>query len=152
MIVKQEEWDALVNAENKLKEKYSSELEKKIKEIKDLQYEIISLKNSLKPDEIQICIFNYIVGNKYGYRETIQWQLDSGINLSSGIRKQVLGLLKNISNKLQSDYDSKLEEQKENMKENMNHQYDWFHTKLKTLPLIVSKKRIVKLFQHYPKK
>jgi hypothetical protein len=152
MIVKQEEWNALVKAKEKLQEKHSADLENKQKEIEVLQYEIKRLHDSLKPDEIEINLFNYNVKNSsYPYNETLSWQLHSGITLSSGIRIQILKILKNISNKLQSDYDSKLEEQKEKMKEytkeNTKQRYDKFHTKLKTLPIIVSKKRIIELFE-----
>ena len=67
MIIKQEEWDALVNAKDLLEKKYTQRLQDKSEEITKLKGEISKLQKAIKPDEISIYACKYLIDptNKY---------------------------------------------------------------------------------------
>ena len=153
MLVKKEEWDDLVNAKDILEKDYNSKLEIKQKRIKELENEIFRLQKSLKPDEIELQLFYYVIDGNSSWRsqERLQWQikLPQTINLSMGITNQVLKLLKQVSTKIEEEFEKKRAVDLLELKNSNKTRYNWFHDRLKTLPSILSRKRVIKFFEYH---
>jgi hypothetical protein len=141
MIIKKEEWDKISKSLDMSREK-NNRLEDRIK----------FLENSRKSDEIKIstCISSPYCKNV--------WYIDSSkdLDLSSGIKRQILRLLSQISDKVQSTFNSTIEPEVEKRiaaiiqkeKYTSYSKLFYFYKKLASLPWYTPKKKIVKLFKN----
>lgn len=104
MIVKESEWNELYFHKEALEKEYKNKLEEKDSEIFGLNEKIKSLEKKLKPDYIEISIYKREV-DKYGYWNGIyNVQIDNcSLVLSSGIRVQILRIIRKITEELYKD-------------------------------------------------
>lgn len=153
MIVKKEEWDNLVNAKELLEKEYITKFKNIQKERNELQDEVFRLQKSIKPDEINLQLFYYNIDRYNSERLLWQIKLPQTLNLSRGITNQVLRILKQISNNIEDEFKEKYKLKIIELENSNKKRYDWFHDNLKTFPIFVSKKRLLRFFEnHYIKK
>ena len=104
MIVKEKEFKDLQESLVEQKEKY-------VNEIKALKAKIVELEKLIKPEEIKVKYFEYLENPYNSSRPSWNkdfilgnFELESSISLSSGVRRQILGLLRDIKRHFAEKY------------------------------------------------
>lgn len=109
MLVKESEWDELLNIKEKLQKNFENSLQTKDEEIKKLNTLVEELKSQNKPDYIEINIYKREVDRLGYWKDQCSVQIEqSKLKLSSGLRSQILRIFRNSLNEIYKDYNEKI--------------------------------------------
>jgi len=145
MIIKKSEFDELKKIKddeyNRIRELYSDAISLNSK----LNIEINELKESIKQDAIEVNIFaRKCSSNGFWIYDNVQLE-KTNVDLSHGIKGQILGMFRNVISKLSKQFDG-LEKLHNLQMQNVINKNLKFKTEILKFPLFISRSRILKLY------
>ena len=148
MIVKKEEWDKLQKDKEEVESSYKEKIKNLNSQISELNIKVKELEKERSFDNIEINIYKREVDN-YGYwKDYYNVQLEkTNIDLSQGIRGQILRIFRNSLNFFYKEYQEKLK-QKEDRISTFNSQKLIFLSSIEKLPYFIKRKRIIEIYNN----
>ena len=148
MIVKKEEWDKLQKGKEEVESSYKEKIKNLNSQISELNIKVKELEKERSFDNIEINIYKREVDN-YGYwKDYYNVQLEkTNIDLSQGIRGQILRIFRNSLNFFYKEYQEKLK-QKEDRISTFNSQKLIFLSSIEKLPYFIKRKRIIEIYNN----
>lgn len=147
MIIKESEYQKLINAEEILNKKYEQVLKDKNAELSAARLAIEELRESLKPDEIEINIYARECDNRGYWKWYKNVQLEkSKLQLSSGVRNQIIHIFKRSIDNLNKIYEEAAHNYSVDFGE-LNQKRSKLKSRFDLLPRFTSRKTILKIYK-----
>ena len=150
MIVKKKEWDKLINAKETLEKEHSTKTKEFIDEISNLKKVIRELESK---NTLNIRIYKVEDSpRKYygvsGYYNNYDFQIDnSELDLSIGVKSQILRIIRKVSDYLFYNYKNNMET-KDSVIRNLNDNILNFKHNLEKLPYFTTRNNVIKLYNN----
>ena len=150
MIVKKEEWDKLSNYKEELEKQYKEERISQLKIIDELRAKVKDLEKQKKPDSIEISIYTRVSDMNGYWIPMYNIQIDkSDLDLSSGIRLQILKIFRKSIEALRTNYELVIKEKMKQYKKEGNDRRLKIESLLQNLPRFTTRKKVLEIFNKY---
>ena len=148
MIVKKEEWDKLSNYKEELEKQYKEGGAAQLKIIDELKAKVKELEEQKKPDSIEVTIYTRLLDTRGYWIPYYNVQIDkSDVDLSSGVRLQVLKIFRKSIETLRKNHELAIKGEMRQYKEKENDKKLKIESLLQKLPRFTTKKKVLTIYK-----
>mgnify|MGYP003609380528 CR=1 FL=1 len=148
MIVKKEEWDKLQKSKEEIESHYEEKIKNLNSQISELNIKVKELEKERSFDNIEINIYKREVDSSGYWKDYYNVQLEkTNIDLSQGIRGQILRIFRKSLDFFYKEYQEKLK-QKEDRISTLNSQKLLLLSSIEKLPYFTKRKRIIEIYNN----